>query len=84
MHFASLDTFPPVAQVLKLQPPHVIKGRFQNANRSQEVRILKVGVANIMDVLNRSSPEKAPAEEKPVDAKKVVQFRKKTIKQEHS
>ena len=42
MHFASLATFPPVAQVLKLQPPHIIKGRFQSADRTHEIRIVKV------------------------------------------
>ena len=82
MHFAGLDAFPPVAQVLKLQPPHVVKGRFQNANRSQEVRIIKVGITNIVDVLDKFRPEKAPAEEKnPANEKKIVQFRKKTTKQ---
>ncbi|MBN1578254.1 MAG: hypothetical protein JW913_16965 [Chitinispirillaceae bacterium] len=42
MHFASLSSFPPVAQVLRLQPPHVIKGRFQSADRTHEIRIVKV------------------------------------------
>lgn len=46
MHFASLATFPPVAQVLKLQPPHVIKGRFQSVDRTHEIRIVKVAIAS--------------------------------------
>ncbi len=44
MHFASLASFPPVPQVLKLQPPHVVKGRFQSADRTNEIRILKVAL----------------------------------------
>lgn len=42
MHFISLTAFPPVAQVLKLQPPHVVKGRFQNADRTIEIKIVKL------------------------------------------
>jgi hypothetical protein len=42
MHFASLTVFPPAEQVFKLQPPHVVKGRFQNPARSKEFRIIKV------------------------------------------
>ena len=44
LHFASLSSFPPVSQVLKLQPPHVVKGRFQSADRSKELRIFKVAL----------------------------------------
>lgn len=42
MHFANLTAFPPVAQMLRLQPPHVVKGRFQSADRSNEIRIMKI------------------------------------------
>ncbi|MBN2035997.1 MAG: hypothetical protein JW768_04575 [Chitinispirillaceae bacterium] len=42
MHFASLAVFPPVEQVFKLQPPHVVKGRFQNPGRTSEFRIIKL------------------------------------------
>lgn len=45
LHFVSLATFPPAAQVLKLQPPHVVKGLFQSGDRSQEIRIIKVSFA---------------------------------------
>jgi hypothetical protein len=57
MHFASLASFPPVAQVLKLQPPHVVKGRFNSADRSHEIRVVKVAFNNN----GTAVPEKEPA-----------------------
>ncbi len=42
MRFASLASFPPAEQVFKLQPPHVVKGRFQNPGRTHEIRIIKI------------------------------------------
>lgn len=45
LHFISLATFPPESQVLKLQPPHIVKGRFQSGDRSHEIRIVKVTLA---------------------------------------
>jgi hypothetical protein len=42
--FASLMTFPPHPSTLRLQPPHVVKGRFHSPDRSQEFRIVKVGL----------------------------------------
>jgi hypothetical protein len=45
MHFASLSAFPPTAQVFKLQPPHVVKGRFFDPTRTREFRIVKVNLA---------------------------------------
>ncbi|MBN1307976.1 MAG: hypothetical protein JXA18_08675 [Chitinispirillaceae bacterium] len=52
MHFASLSSFPPAAQVLRLQPPHVIRGRFQSADRKHEIRMVKVTF---------TAPDKAPS-----------------------
>ena len=86
MHFASLDSFPPNAQVLKLQPPHVVKGRFQNSERTHEIRILKVTIGKSMETLEKSVPK--PAEKNQSSAQpqtvetstgssKIVQFRKK-------
>lgn len=46
MHFLSLSIFPPAPQVLKLQPPHVVKGRFQNSDRSGEFKFVKVPILN--------------------------------------
>ncbi len=44
MRFASLSAFPPVAQTLKLQPPHVVRGRFQSPDRSSEFRLIKIAL----------------------------------------
>jgi hypothetical protein len=42
MQYLSLDTFPPRRMSLRLQPPHVVKGSFQNPSRSHETRILHI------------------------------------------
>ena len=82
MHFASLNTFPPVSQVLKLQPPHIIKGRFQNATRTQDVKIIKMGTANMLGAPDKSSQSKEITEavaagKESFPEGKIVQFRKK-------
>ncbi|MDG5815945.1 hypothetical protein QA601_12710 [Chitinispirillales bacterium ANBcel5] len=79
MHFVSLQNFPPEQQVIKLQPPHVVKGRFQNPDRSREIRIVKVGIQNALQTSTVSKGEikETPttgAEENTED--KIVQFRK--------
>jgi hypothetical protein len=82
MHFASLTVFPPAEQVFKLQPPHVVKGRFQNPGRTKEFRIIKVKLnqppAQTGDASARSGS--APDHEIPVlhDTKgKIVKFRRR-------
>jgi len=40
--FMTLMTFPPHPSTLKLQPPHIVKGQFQNAERTKEFRIIKI------------------------------------------
>ena len=62
LHFASLSSFPPVSQVLKLQPPHVVKGRFQSADRTREIRIFKVALVG--DDTTGTLPESVPAPSK--------------------
>jgi hypothetical protein len=69
MHFASLTTFPPVAQVLKLQPPHVVKGRFQSVDRSHEIRLVKVAIS--------SEKAKTRGKKTPVSLKKSKSSTKK-------
>lgn len=74
MHFVSLETFPPTVQVIKLQPPHIIKGRFFNPQRTREIRILKVSVAD--EKLNRDD-EGAKRVATPKESEsKIVEFRK--------
>jgi hypothetical protein len=41
--YADLTVFPPAKQSIQLQPPHIVKGFFQNADRTSEVRIVKIG-----------------------------------------
>jgi hypothetical protein len=83
MHFASLALFPPVAQTLKLQPPHVVKGRFQSADRTHEIRIVKVslapGVSRRPVASAKQPPKKRTVRKKaPSPADNIVAFRKKT------
>ncbi len=83
MHFASLVTFPPVTQVLKLQPPHVVKGSFQNADRSHEIRIIKIGTGNVQDALEKKleHQKEVVVSQEATDDKKIVKFRRKDNKQ---
>jgi len=78
MHFASLASFPPAAQVLKLQPPHVVKGRFQSADRSNEIRILKVVLDGPQKtVVETAKQDTTPKNENSTAENKIVAFRKK-------
>jgi hypothetical protein len=43
--FVSLVTFPPSPSVLKLQPPHIAKGIFQDPSRTRQYRIVKVDLS---------------------------------------
>lgn len=45
MKFATLATFPPAVQSIKLQPPHVATGRFSSADRSRELRIVRIDLS---------------------------------------
>lgn len=78
MHFVSLSAFPPSPQVFKLQPPHVVKCRFQDPGRTREYRIVKVNLKKSGTVIQESSagrknfsPEKAPT------SGNIIKFRKK-------
>ncbi len=85
MHFMSLSIFPPTPQVLKLQPPHVVKGRFFSPDRTLEYRILKVAFTDEPDETDSATPppppEPATRTRKAVKSdsadKKIVKFRKK-------
>lgn len=81
MHFASLTSFPPVTQVLKLQPPHIVKGCFQNAERSLDIRIIKIGTNNVLNALEQKmeAPKKEPVPQETADDKKIVKFRRKDM-----
>jgi hypothetical protein len=71
MHFVSLAAFPPSSQVMKLQPPHVVKGRFHDPSRTREFRIIKVDVKKTSQIPHKGIPSSDPAKGK------IVPFRKK-------
>lgn len=81
MHFVSLATFPPSMQTLKLQPPHVVKALYQNPERTEEFRIVKINMQDSsasatvpLTVEKKESPQ-SPAS--PGPGRKVLLFRKK-------
>jgi hypothetical protein len=80
MQFASLAAFPPTQQVLKLQPPHVVKGRFQNPDRTKEFRIIKISLLKSPEPAesrNRGAAQPSPPPGGPSAQGKIVQFRPK-------
>jgi hypothetical protein len=87
MHYASLASFPPSQQIFKLQPPHVVKGRFQNPSRTNEFRFIKISIHKSSDSVEAVSPapadflfgktKTAPSKHIPDTKGKIVQFRPK-------
>jgi hypothetical protein len=79
MHFASLAAFPPSPQVFKLQPPHVVKGRFFDPARANEFRIVKVAMKRPGQEAIEPQTNDAPPSAPTPDPQKgrIVQFRKK-------
>ncbi|MFP4417007.1 MAG: hypothetical protein ACOC4C_02440 [Fibrobacterota bacterium] len=84
-HFISLASFPPVQQVIKLQPPHIVKGRFFSPDRTLETRIMRIPwqdalknetskeVAAIQpDEENKTQPQNTPEN-------KVLKFTRKKV-----
>jgi hypothetical protein len=43
LKYISLDSFPPEPIDIRLQPPHIAKGYFQNFDRTFETQIVAVG-----------------------------------------
>jgi hypothetical protein len=87
-HYLSLATFPPLLQVLKLQPPHIARGMFQSPDRSHEIRIVKVDTGsetavNLQNVFNQHKTDETNTESQPENSsedhnKKIVAFRKRS------
>jgi hypothetical protein len=76
MHFVSFTTFPPSPQTIKLQPPHVVKGRFHDPARTREFRIIKVDMKKENQGAGKDiSPKEIPQEE--LIKARIVPFRKK-------
>jgi hypothetical protein len=84
MHFASLSIFPPSPEAIKLQPPHVVNGRFQDPGRTREYRIIKVNLKQSGTTIQKCisgrkklSREKTPAGSVVAAQSKIVQFRRR-------
>lgn len=83
--YISLTTFPPLRQVLRLQPPHIAKGLFQNQTRTREIRILKMQEVYIdSDEISTDSIESELSADTDTDQKdtaipesKLIQFPRK-------
>lgn len=72
MHFVSLAEFPPTQQTIRLQPPHVVRGRFQDPSRTREFRIIKIDMKkSVQAPLKEFSRPEIPQKGK------LVPFRKK-------
>jgi len=73
--YVGLSTFPPVKLALKLQPPHIVQGRFQNADRSMDIRIIKIPLS---DISTAGKPAAVPVE-KPAGSDDDTQERRGKI-----
>ncbi len=67
MNVAALQQFPPWPTAFRLQPPHIATGRFSSQDRTNEIRIVKMG-----DLSKLSASKKEPdvATEEPVKPEK--------------
>ncbi len=75
MHFTDLSTFPPQRQTMKLQPPHIAKGKFQNPERTVEIRFLHIDINMPVQPVENTEPEPPKTTENTDE--KIVQFRTK-------
>lgn len=86
MHLASLEVFPPTGKLIKLQPPHVVKSKFENHDRTFEIRLVKLDLSTAAEELMkkleeaRNNPEPEPVSVTKGEEKKIVQFRRKQPK----
>jgi hypothetical protein len=78
MRYASLATFPPREMHLRLQPPHVVKGRFHSDDRSQEIRMIKIALMPAAAAASGPEPrERDPEEEQQREGQaRVLRFRR--------
>jgi len=85
MHFISLHEFPPVKEVIHLQPPHVAKGSFQTPDRAREVRFIRIDISNSAQIYeNENIEEQTPPTQSPAqsssknnDEDNIIQFKTK-------
>lgn len=81
MDFYSLSTAPPRKGIFHLQSPHVVKGKWDSADRSENFKMLKFdAVKNIPEELNQMGEQVQETKEEQVkdDSNcKILKFRKK-------
>ena len=75
-YFISLNTFPPTQQTLKLQPPHIAKGIFQNLNRNGEIKIVKIPKYFLETEDTESSKKRIPGVADTTGKNNILQFPK--------
>jgi hypothetical protein len=66
---------------VKTSTSHVVKGYFQSADRSHEIRIIKISTGNVLDALEKKleHPKKEEASQQVPDDNKIVKFRRKGV-----
>lgn len=78
MYQTNLSIYPPVKNHLRLQPHHIVLGRFQNQDRTVQFSILKIDYIgnNLEDALleKKQEPKIMPPE---IGATNILQFPKK-------
>ena len=71
MDVISLTTFPPHRNQLRLQPPHVAKGRFQSPGRDREFRIVRIDPTASLEGAGESCKPRKPEPPHETPAKKA-------------
>lgn len=83
MHYVSLSNYPPIAEVLRLQPPHVTTGEFDNTDRTVTFCFIKVTAKDTASISFYDNSDEALQEEpiqEEVVKEKIVKFRTKSSK----
>ena len=76
-HFVSLNTFPPTRQFLKLQPPHIARGIFQNMQRTCEIKIVTIPKYFLVHEDKESFQKGIPDILETIDEDNILQFPQK-------
>lgn len=66
LKYISFDSFPPKPSSIRLQPPHIAKGYFQNFDRTSEMKIVAVFSHNANEIKEESNEGEAQILQFPV------------------
>lgn len=82
MEFLNFGSFPPHREILKLQPPHIATGKFQNPERTMELYIIKIPIRGQLNNIEEKIEPKVNKIEKKSQKKSkkldnIVEFRAK-------